>query len=360
MERQRGDTGSALPRRASSSPRWKLAGHAEASDPTRSTPSLLIATAPCVLPVCGWQECSLRSSTVPVSVLIATSVLRCRSRGLGRVLPTCEWGLIVDDVPVVRRGELTDEAWVVIAPLLPESGGSRGRWRDHRQVINGILWKLCTGAPWRDLPERFGRGRPAMSACGGGTLTARGIGSWPRCRSMTTAQRCSGRSVSTRRSCGRTSMPLVPAKRGSATSPATPGARDGEAIGRSRGGLSTKIHLAVDGRGRPLSLLLTPGQAGDNPQLLTLLDAIRVNEPGPGRPRKRPEVLIADKGYALDSTRRALRQRGIRHVIPERSDQVRPPGSQGQHRRTTTSLRQGDLQEAQRRRTLLQPAQTVA
>ncbi|MEV4987605.1 IS5 family transposase, partial [Micromonospora sp. NPDC053811] len=89
-----------------------------------------------------------------------------------------------------------------------------------------------------------------------------------------------------------------------------------------RGGLSTKIHLAVDGRGRPLSILLTPGQAGDNPQLLALLDAIRVNEPGPGRPRKRPDVLIADKGYAHDCTRRALRQRGIRHVIPERSDQI--------------------------------------
>ncbi|MFF3868209.1 IS5 family transposase [Micromonospora sp. NPDC001898] len=59
-------------------------------------------------------------------------------------------------MPVVRRGELTDEAWAVIAPLLPEPGGSRGRWRDHRQVINGILWKLRTGAPWRDLPERFG------------------------------------------------------------------------------------------------------------------------------------------------------------------------------------------------------------
>lgn len=59
-------------------------------------------------------------------------------------------------MPVVRRGELTDEAWAVIAPLLPEPGGARGRWRDHRQVINGILWKLRTGAPWRDLSERFG------------------------------------------------------------------------------------------------------------------------------------------------------------------------------------------------------------
>jgi len=102
----------------------------------------------------------------------------------------------------------------------------------------------------------------------------------------------------------------------------TVGVTAGEAIGRSRGGLSTKIHLAVDGRGRPLQILLTPGQAGDNPHLLPLLEAITVNRPGPGRPRTRPDMLIADKGYAHDSTRAALRRRGIRHTIPERADQI--------------------------------------
>jgi transposase len=57
---------------------------------------------------------------------------------------------------VVGRGELTDTAWARIAPLLPRTGGRGGRWRDHRQVVNAILWKLRTGAPWRDLPERYG------------------------------------------------------------------------------------------------------------------------------------------------------------------------------------------------------------
>jgi transposase len=57
---------------------------------------------------------------------------------------------------VVGRGELTDRAWTQLAPLLPRNQRRGGRWCDHRRVINGILWKLRTGAPWRDLPERYG------------------------------------------------------------------------------------------------------------------------------------------------------------------------------------------------------------
>lgn len=59
------------------------------------------------------------------------------------------------------RGELTDKAWERIEPLLPPNGRGR-RWRDHRQVINAILWKLRTGAPWRDLPERYGPWKTAQ------------------------------------------------------------------------------------------------------------------------------------------------------------------------------------------------------
>src|SRR3954449_3209652 len=57
---------------------------------------------------------------------------------------------------MVGRGELTDQAWRVIAPLLPANGGRGQPWADHRTVINGILWKLRTGSPWRDLPEKYG------------------------------------------------------------------------------------------------------------------------------------------------------------------------------------------------------------
>jgi transposase len=105
-----------------------------------------------------------------------------------------------------------------------------------------------------------------------------------------------------------------------------------QALGRSRGGLSSKLHLAVDGRGLPLAVLLTAGQAGDNPQLLPLLDAIAVPRRGRGRPRSRPAHLIADKGYSHPSTRAALRRRGIAHSIPEKSDHLalrRRRGSRG-------------------------------
>uniref|UniRef100_UPI00167D5A2A IS5 family transposase n=1 Tax=Streptomyces griseosporeus TaxID=1910 RepID=UPI00167D5A2A len=51
---------------------------------------------------------------------------------------------------------MSDVTWAVIEPLLPPAGRARGRWRDHRQVLEGIVFKFRTGVPWRELPERFG------------------------------------------------------------------------------------------------------------------------------------------------------------------------------------------------------------
>jgi transposase len=82
------------------------------------------------------------------------------------------------------------------------------------------------------------------------------------------------------------------------------------------------LHLAVDGRGLPVAVLLTAGQAGDNPHLLPLLDEVSVHRNGPGRPRKRPDRVIADKAYSHPSTRSALRRRGIAFTCPEKSDQI--------------------------------------
>ena len=72
-------------------------------------------------------------------------------------------------------------------------------------------------------------------------------------------------------------------------------------------------------------MIVTPGQRNGSTQLERLLDGVRVPrrpEGSPGRPRKRPEHLLAERGYSFESCRRLLlRRRGIRHTIPERKDQ---------------------------------------
>jgi transposase len=58
---------------------------------------------------------------------------------------------------VNRRFELTDAEWDRLKPFLPDTTPRRGgRWRDHRQVLNAILFRTRTGVPWRDLPDRYG------------------------------------------------------------------------------------------------------------------------------------------------------------------------------------------------------------
>ena len=93
-------------------------------------------------------------------------------------------------------------------------------------------------------------------------------------------------------------------------------------IGRSRGGLTCKTHALVDGRGRPLVLIVSPGQAGDSPTLPLLLDELRVPRVGAGRPRTTPAALLGDKAYSSRGHRTMLRERGVKAVIPEPADQV--------------------------------------
>jgi transposase len=56
----------------------------------------------------------------------------------------------------MRRHELPDASWALIEPLLPPNGRRGQPWHDHRAVVNGLLWRLRTGCPWRDIPERYG------------------------------------------------------------------------------------------------------------------------------------------------------------------------------------------------------------
>jgi transposase len=92
------------------------------------------------------------------------------------------------------------------------------------------------------------------------------------------------------------------------------------ALGRSRGGLTTKLHLSCEQRQKPLSIVLTAGQRGDSPQFIAVMEAIRVPRPV-GRPRTRPDRALADKAYTSRANRRYLRRRGIKATIPSKADQ---------------------------------------
>lgn len=167
-------------------------------------------------------------------------------------------------------------------------------------------------------------GRRSMTGTAGGRPMARGRGSCMPCSPPRTP-----RAGST--GCGELGfhgMPSSPACRRVRRWPArVPGRRrpaedrSDEAVGRSRGGLTTKIHLASDGSRRPLSVLITPGQWGDAPQLITVLDRIRVPRPAGNRSRSKPDHVCGDKAYGSRRNRQYLRRRQIQHTIPERRDQ---------------------------------------
>jgi transposase len=78
----------------------------------------------------------------------------------------------------------------------------------------------------------------------------------------------------------------------------------------------------VEGGQRPLSVVVTAGQRGDSPQFAAVLGGIRVPRLGPGRPRTRPDRVLADKAYSARANRALLRRRGIAATIAEKDDQA--------------------------------------
>ena len=94
-----------------------------------------------------------------------------------------------------------------------------------------------------------------------------------------------------------------------------------EALGRSRGGLTSKIHLLADDRARPLTWQTSPGQRGDSPMFVPVLDGLRIRRRGPGRPRARPGRVRGDKAYSSWDNRSYLRRRHIKATIAQPDDQ---------------------------------------
>jgi len=104
---------------------------------------------------------------------------------------------------------------------------------------------------------------------------------------------------------------------------------DDHGLGRSRGGLTSKVHLACGQRQKPLSIVITGGQRGGGPQFRAVLEHIRVPRPGRGHPRTRPDRVLADKAYNSQANRAYLRRRKIACTIPEKADHVRNRRNKG-------------------------------
>jgi transposase len=98
-----------------------------------------------------------------------------------------------------------------------------------------------------------------------------------------------------------------------------------EALGRSRGGFSTKLHLRSERGGKPLVVVLTAGERHEQPVLSALMRTGAVKRPGRGRPRIHPEAVAGEKGYSSGSVRSYLRECGIAAVIPTKADHSPQP-----------------------------------
>ncbi|MET8768218.1 MULTISPECIES: IS5 family transposase [unclassified Streptomyces] len=227
----------------------------------------------------------------------------------------------------MRRHELTDQEWELLAPLIPRAATGRPRVSD-RQVINGMVYKIRTGISWRDLPERYGPWKTVYTRFRRYALD----GVFTRALQQIQAHADAAGDIDWLVQIDST---IVRAHQHAAATGRKGGGTgdepDDHALGRSRGGLTTKIHLACDGKGRPLAILVTPGQRHDSVCARPLLERIRVPRTGTGRPRCRPDRVIADKAYSSRGFRAYLRQRGIAHTIPEKTDQRRHRLKRGGH-----------------------------
>ncbi|WP_411130032.1 IS5 family transposase [Streptomyces sp. x-19] len=226
------------------------------------------------------------------------------------------------------RGDLTDEQWAVLEPLLPK-GARVGRppvW-PRRQLIDGIRFRVRTGVPWRDVPVEYGPWSRVYDLF----RRWQRNGAWQRIltrlQSLADARGAIVWDLSVDSTVCRAHPHAAGARKRGDLQKEPPGGVFTEpgdhGLGRSRGGFTTKLHLAVEQGQRPMSIVITAGQRGDSPQFEPVLERVRVPRLGPGRPRVRPDRVRADKAYASRKNRAYLRRRSIRCTIPDKADQAR-------------------------------------
>jgi transposase len=243
----------------------------------------------------------------------------------------------VATIAVTRRFDLTDTQWAALEPLLPKGKkpGRPPKW-SKRQLIDGIRWRVRVGSPWRDVPDCYG---PWQTVYGLFRRWQR-AGVWQRIVTGLQTRADAGGLITWDVSVDSTITRAHQHAAGARTQPGLqkepPGGveqePDDHALGRSRGGWTTKLHLGCEQGQKPLVMLLTAGQRGDSPQFTRVLARIRVPRPDGGRPRTRPDRVLADKAYSSRANREHLRRRGITATIPIKADQAtnrRKKGSKG-------------------------------
>ena len=198
----------------------------------------------------------------------------------------------------MRRHEITDQQWAAIAPLLSGKVTDCGvTAKDNRLFFNAIVWIMRTGCPWADLPERFGKFNSVCRRFR--RLAQKGV--WEAAFQALQAPDLDWVMLDST---------VVRAHQHSAgqkkSDPET------ECLGRSRGGMSTKIHACAEALGNAVRLIATGGQAGDCPQALPLLKGLQ------------PGKVLADTAYDSDENRAYCAQNGIEAVIPSRPNRLEP------------------------------------
>ncbi|WP_420713066.1 IS5 family transposase [Streptomyces sp. MMG1121] len=208
---------------------------------------------------------------------------------------------------------VSDELWLVIEPLLPKPGPKlvSGRPRvPDRQALCGILCVLHTGIQWEYLPQELGFGSGMI--CWRRLAEWNEAGVWDQLHLVLLRKLRSAKKLDWSRA-------VIDSPRAGCP----PGPKSGPSpVGRARPG--SKHHVLVDGQGIPLAVSLTGGNRNDVTQLPPLPNKVPPAAGVVGRPRRRPDMLLADRGYDHDKYRRLLRQRGIRPAITERG---RPRGT---------------------------------
>ena len=206
-------------------------------------------------------------------------------------------------LPACRRHDMSDAAWLVLefvlaAALPPAKGPGRPRKWPLRLLIDGIRWRARVGAPWRDLPAEYGPWQSAYGLFRRWQLDGTWAAVVAALQAMADAAGHVTWDVSVDSGTARAHQHAAGARTDGAAQKEPPGPEPADhALGRSRGGLTTKFHLAAEQGQKPLAVIVTAGQRGDSPQFIPVLEKISVPRPHGGRPRTRPDRVLGDKAY---------------------------------------------------------------